>query len=169
MYEGGYLALLCGHFKDHRPIAILSYYGVTTTSDAMFKRERDPAQPKIPRAYVAHFLDEETSVGSTPAHGAFYPDCLLPDLTRNPEFVLPARDEGHPAHNRQLLLPYFAQENMFASFMEDVDRDLEDEGWRDYVPTVFVHGEADDAVPLQASVNLMEVIGESFLSDVLVE
>ncbi|KAH6715813.1 Alpha/Beta hydrolase protein [Leptodontidium sp. MPI-SDFR-AT-0119] len=156
---GGYLALLCGHFKDHRPIAILSYYGVTTTSDDMFKRERNPAQPKIPRAYIAHFLDEEASVGSTPPHGAFHPESLLADLSRNPDFIVPASDESHPSRARQLLAAYFAQEKMFASFMEDVDRDLEDPSWRDYVPTIFVHGEADAAVPLQASVNLAKVIG----------
>ncbi|KAG4442432.1 hypothetical protein IFR05_002089 [Cadophora sp. M221] len=156
---GGYLALLCGHFKDHRPIAILSYYGVTTTSDDMFKSESDPSHPKIPRAYIAHFLDEETSVGSTPPHGAFHPESLLPDLTRNPDFVVPAGDDSHPSRTRQMLAGYLVQEKMFASFMEDVDHDFEHPGWRDYVPTIFVHGELDAAVPLQASVNLAEVIG----------
>ncbi|KAG4421469.1 hypothetical protein IFR04_005419 [Cadophora malorum] len=156
---GGYLAYLCGHFKEHRPIAILSYYGVTTTSDEMFKRKLDPSTPKILRADIEHFLDEPVGVGSTPAKAAFHPGCLLSDLTRNPEFVLPAREEGHSTHARQKLLPWFAQEEMFASFMVDVDRDLEDPSWKDYVPTILVHGDRDHSVPLQASTNLAKVIG----------
>jgi len=127
----------------------------------MFKRKLDPSTPKILRADIEHFLDEPVGVGSTPAKEAFHPGCLLSDLTRNPEFVLPAREEGHSTHARQKLLPWFAQEEMFASFMVDVDRDLEDPSWKDYVPTILVHGDRDHSVPLQASTNLAKVIGKS--------
>lgn len=159
--EGGYLALLCGHFQEHRPVAILSYYGVTTTSDEMFKiNYQSTARPKILREAVAHYLDEPVSVGNTPPESAFHPEMLLPDLTRNPDFTMPAGDGTHPAHARQMLLPWFAQEKLFTAFMEDVDRSLDDPAWGSYVPTILVHGEVDAAVPLQASVNLAKVIGE---------
>ncbi|KAK0111905.1 hypothetical protein ONS96_001172 [Cadophora gregata f. sp. sojae] len=145
---GGYLAYLCGHFKEHRPIAILSYYGVTTTSDETFKRKLDPSTPKILQADIQHFLDEPVSVGSTPAAAAFHPKSLLSDLSRNPDFVLPAREEDHPTHARQQVLPWFLQEKMFSSFMEGVDRSLDDPSWKDFVPTIVVHGDADYPVPL---------------------
>lgn len=75
---------------------------------------------------IEYFLDEPVGVGSTPAKAAFHPECLLSDLSRNPEFVLPDREERHLTHARQKLLPWCAQEGMFASFMVDVDRDLDD-------------------------------------------
>lgn len=127
----------------------------------MFKRKVDPSTPKILRADIEHFLDEPVGVGSTPAKAAFHPECLLSDLSRNPEFVLPAREGGHPTHARQKLLPWYAQEGMFTSSMVDVDRDLEDPSWKDYVPTILVHGDKDPSVPLQASVNLAKVVGMS--------
>lgn len=138
----------------------MSYYGIATISDEILKPKTDGTEPKILRETISYFLDEPVSVGSTPAQSAFYPDMLLPDLSRNPDFKMPVGDGMHPAHLRQALLPWFAQEQMFATLMKGVDHDLGDPKWGEFVPTVLVHGDIDAAVPLEASERLAKVIGE---------
>lgn len=44
-----------------------------------------------------------------------------------------------------------------------MDRDLEDESWREFPITLVVHGDDDRVAPYECSVRLVEAIGKSLL------
>ena len=106
---------------------------------------------------IQHFLDEEPSVGSTPATNAFHLGCLLPDLSPNPAWQRPEQVDG-PL--RVELSPWLLQREEYPVLMKDVDKDLSDEAWKNYVPVITVHGDRDTDAPYELSVLLCDVVGK---------
>lgn len=65
---------------------------------------------------------------------------------------------------RDHLYFYFLQNNQYPEMVKGVDKSLSDSAWKDYPPTIVVHGDADDMVLLQASKDVIAVIGKISLS-----
>ncbi len=140
------------------PIAIMTYYGVTSMSDPFFQSSFQLGPSPIGWERVKPFYSELVTCGSTLASKKFDPDCLLPDLTRNHAWQKPAPE---PAPNpRMALVPWFLQENQFPEMMRDVDWDLGDKSWKEFPSTILVHGDKDPVAPYACSVRLVEAIGE---------
>lgn len=152
---GGNLAILCGHYMKPPPIAILEYYAPPSVHDDFFRTGRVLGPAPVERAAVEEFLNEPASLGRTPPSAAFYLECLLPDLGRNPEFQPLAR-EPYP---RMILFPWLVQEKMFPQLMGRVDKLVDSGRWTNFPPTIIVHGTDDRTIYFEASLKLMEVIG----------
>lgn len=100
---------------------------------------------------IQKFLDEAVTVGFIPASRMFDPSCLKAGLGRNEEFegMREEGDNGHPA--RLALAKWLLQTNPFPELMGEMDKNLEEQGWRGFPGTVLVHGDKDMAVPVEMS------------------
>lgn len=154
---GAYLSYLCGHSMDPKPIAILTYYGITSMSDSFFHSNVQFGPSPIGWERVRPLYSEPVTLGSTLPSKRFDADCLLPDLSRNLEWKRPEPEALPP---RIALVPWLLQENQFPEMMEDVDWELGDESWKRFPPTILVHGDQDRAAPYECSVRLVEAIGQ---------
>ncbi|CZR63997.1 uncharacterized protein PAC_13894 [Phialocephala subalpina] len=155
---GAYLSYLCGHNMDPKPIGILTYYGITSMSDTFFNSNVQLGPSPIGWERVKSFYSESTTLGSTSPSKKFDPDCLLPDLSRNPAWKSPEPEQELPP--RIALVPWLLQENQFPELMSEVDWDLEDGSWKEFPPTILVHGDKDSVAPYELSVRLVEAIGQ---------
>ncbi|KUJ14331.1 alpha/beta-hydrolase [Mollisia scopiformis] len=154
---GAYLSYLCGHNMDPKPIAMLTYYGVTSMSDPFFHSSFQMGPAPIGWERVKPFYSEDVTLGTTLPSKKFDPDCLLPDLTRNPAWKRPHPEPG--PHPRIVLVPWFFQENQYPEMMQEVDKSLDDKAWTEFPPTILVHGDKDVVNPYECSVRLVEAIG----------
>jgi acetyl esterase/lipase len=155
---GGNLAILCGHYMEPPPIAILEYYGPGSVHDDFFRTGKVLGPAPIQHAAVEEFLNEPVSLGYTLPSALFNLDSLLPDLSRNFE-VQPLAREPYP---RMILFPWLVQENRFPELMGAVDKRLDEGRWMNFPPTVIVHGSDDRTIPVEASLKLIDVIGTYF-------
>ncbi|TVY52159.1 Non-reducing polyketide synthase mapC [Lachnellula cervina] len=147
---GGHMALLCGHYMEPRPIAILEYYAVPTVQDDFFRTGKVLGPAPLELSDVEEFLSEAPSLGHTPAYAAFNQCSLLLDLSHNPDFK-PSVWEPNP---RMKLFPWLVQGNRFPELWAGVDKGFNDKSWKDFPPVIVVQGSDDGTVPLEASLNL---------------
>jgi hypothetical protein len=100
----------------------------------------------------------------TPPFDVFDPSCLLDDLSRNPDWKRPEIDMKNPADSRMIVLRWLIQEDGLMEWFKGVEVGLGDAKWRDFVPTVLMHGDRDEVAPYQGSVKVGDVVGESLFS-----
>jgi hypothetical protein len=113
---------------------------------------------------VQDFLDEDFfSTGYTSVRQAFDVDCLNADGTRNLEYEKPKSDI-HDFPLRAYLWDWFVQENTLPGLFKEIDKDFEDEAWKNLPPTVLIHSGADVDVPQSLSQMANRVIGRSISS-----
>jgi hypothetical protein len=74
---------------------------------------------------------------------------------------MPKDEEGKPGLERLALVPWYIQTNAYPrkEMLGSVDKEMGDEGWKDFPGTVLVHGDMDVVVPYELSVELSKVIG----------
>lgn len=144
------MALLCGHYMEPRPIAILEYYAVPTVQDDFFRTGKVLGPAPLELSDVEEFLSEAPSLGHTPAYAAFNQCSLLLDLSHNPDFK-PSVWEPNP---RMKLFPWLVQGNRFPELWAGVDKGFNDKSWKDFPPVIVVQGSDDGTVPLEASLKL---------------
>jgi hypothetical protein len=139
------------------PTAILTYYGITSISDPFFHTTHQMGPAPLQYHQVQSFYDESITLGSTLPSKKFDPNCLLPDLTRN---LIWKKPEPELPNQRIRLVPWFLQEVLFPKMLGIVDVDLKDQKWKEFPPTILVHGDQDRAAPYECSVRLIQAIGE---------
>ncbi len=156
---GFFLATLIAHHLTPKPLALLSITGISTFRHSFFNSSYLIPPEPIPELDVEQYLREPVSAGHSifDPSAVFYPDQLLPDGSRNPDFVRPAKVPAkyNQDPNRGLLYDYYLYENMFLALVDNVDvgfdwaEDGTEEGrakLREWPVTVFVHGSGDDDV-----------------------
>lgn len=109
---------------------------------------------------VEHFLKEPVHTGLTPPPSQFDPKCLLDDLSRDPDWKPLEENRGGPLP-RDYLYFYLNQNNRYAELAKGVDKTFNDPAWKNFPPTIIVHGDKDDMVLLEASEKVVSVTGES--------
>lgn len=142
-----------------RPLALLPYYGRPTSNDDFFRSNKILIEPQVTFKQVEHFLKEPVHCGFTHPSSQFDPECLLNDLSPNAEWKWPEQDPNNSIP-RDYLFFYLNQNNKYPEMAQGIDKSLNDPAWRNYPPTIIVHGDSDYMVPLQASKNIVSVIGE---------
>ncbi|RDW88353.1 hypothetical protein BP6252_00385 [Coleophoma cylindrospora] len=157
---GGYMANLAGHNTKPLPLAILTYYGISTVSDSFYSSNTliHTSSP-IPYSRISHFLTEEMTSGSTPRSIAFNPACLLLSGNIDPHYVWPEPEDIDWNRIRPVLYNYLVQENMLPDMLKDVDHPLTSESWKKFPDTIMIHGTIDELVPYSCSKNLVDAIG----------
>ncbi|KUJ10806.1 alpha/beta-hydrolase [Mollisia scopiformis] len=158
---GAYATYQAGHHFQPRPIALLAYYGNATVDDPWFRSNKVLTEKPLLQSQIQHFLDEPENCGyTTPAH-QFDRSCLLQDLNPSPDWKKPEEAvEDKERLPRDTLYFWLLQNNLYPELMKGFDKSLSDEeAWKGYTRTVIVHGDEDDMVPYQASVDVASVIG----------
>lgn len=70
----------------------------------------------------------------------------------------------NPADSRMIVLRWLIQEDGLMEWFKGVEVGMGDAKWRDFVPTVLMHGDRDEVAPYQGSVKVRDVVGESLFS-----
>lgn len=157
--KGAFITYQAGHYLDPRPLALLAYYGHPTSDDDFFRSNKILIEPPVTYVQIKHFLEEPVHCGFTHPSSQFDPKCLLDDLSPNPEWKRPEQDSSGSIPRDHLFF-YLNQNNKYPEMAQGIDKSLNDPSWKDYPPTIIVHGDADYMVPLQASKDIVSVIGE---------
>jgi hypothetical protein len=148
-----------------RPIAILGYHSVTTITHPSFNSSiilGPPGTPPLTESQVRPYLSEPATLGATPPSRAFDLACLNADLSRNVEFKEKVvKEDGKEAERMLPLVKWFLQTNKLRELLGNVDKGLEDKGWKEFPETVLVVAERDLVAPPEMSEELAAVIGKS--------
>lgn len=119
---------------------------------------------------MAEFITGDAIVGVTPSTSIskFYPEKLLADFSKNPDFVAPkgtnsAEDEFHD--NRGLLYDYYTYNNAFIKLLGDTDPGYDwavtdDVRRKKWPQTVIFHGNEDYDVELDVSEDMKKKLGD---------
>ena len=62
---------------------------------------------------------------------------------------------------RDNLFFYLNQNNRYPEMAKGIDKRFDDPAWKDFPPTIIIHGSEDPMVLLEASEKVVTVIGES--------
>jgi hypothetical protein len=108
---------------------------------------------------IEHFLTEPVHCGFTSPASQFDPKCLLEDLSLNPAWKKPEEETGGPIP-RDMLYFYLNQNNRYPELGKGVDKYVSDPSWKDFPPTIIVHGDQDPMVLLSASEKAVSIIGK---------
>jgi hypothetical protein len=147
-------------------MAILGYHSIPTISVPYFNSSKilgPPGSPSMLQSQIQSFLDEPQNIGSTPIARAFDASCLSSDLSQNPAHQKPSEEERKGYPPRLALVRWLLQTNAFPELLRDVDKSLEDEGWKGFPETILVHGDIDVVVPIEMSKALVSVAGKCLL------
>ena len=140
-------------------MAVLPYYGHGTSDDDWFRSNKILFRPPITLEQIEHFLIEPVHCGFTSPASQFDPKCLLEDLSPNQAWKKPEEDTGGQIP-RDMLSFYFYQNNRYPALGMGVDKSFSDPAWKDFPPTIIVHGDMDPLVPLRVSEEAVSVIGK---------
>lgn len=160
--QGAFLAYQAGHLVRPRPLALLTYYGHGTSDDDWFRSNKVLFEPPVTLDQIGHFLDEPVHCGFTPPSSQFDPNCLLEDLKPNPAWKKPAEEVGGLLP-RDFLFFYLNQNNRYPQLGKGIDKSYNDPAWKNFPPTIIIHGDQDPFVLLEASETLVTVIGTSYV------
>ncbi|KAF4624760.1 hypothetical protein G7Y89_g13414 [Cudoniella acicularis] len=134
-------------------VEILCYYGCDNFQDEFFNMPQFLGPTAITREQIEPLLQELMSTGSISS--MFNPQCLLPDLKRNPGFKMPDRTRNP----RMSLFIWYSKKCMLPEMMGGIDTGFEDASWKKFQHTILLHGENDIAVPYKLALDLAKSIG----------
>jgi len=152
------------HYLNPPPLALLIYYSAPNMQYEMFKSSRisifgvGPSTTPLPESEISQFLAEPVTTGSMHAHHCFDLEMLDDDLNENKSWVWPEDDTGGSL-GRLLLYQWLVQTNAYPGLMGMVDKNLDDDSWKNYPKTVLVHGNKDVDAPYQGSLDAVRIIG----------
>lgn len=164
---GAYLAYAGGLHLTPPPIGILTYYGfasMNTPQNQKGANIKTSSSAAVTLSQVQKYLDEPVNTNMTPTFNMFHPECLLPDLSRNPDYKQPEANLDNPADNRIIVMRWILQEDGYEPWFGGLETDLKDGKWeRGFPPTFMVHGDEDMTVPVSDSRKLLYVLGMFWL------
>jgi len=142
-----------------KPLAIFSYYGVPTFDHEFFRSRKLWGPEPYKKVQFEKFLIEPVSTGSTPSEDAFSLECLSADGSRNPDYLQPKAAEMSSELQRAYLYDWLVQENQYPDLVREVDKGPSDPSWSNYPPTIMIHGDVDEDVPMELSQMMIGTIG----------
>lgn len=175
---GVFVAALIAHHCQPTPLALFSIEGINTFRHPFFNSSTLLTPEPIQDADMAAIIAGPVAVGATApgAASAFRLEKLRADGSRNPDYrtpSAPAQDGPTPKYRRGDLYDYYTYKNGWLDLVGEVDPGYEwakggspaaRERVARWPPTVILHGNDDDDVPLGVSEQMRDCLGEARVS-----